>query len=271
MTTDKTALILAAFGTKHEQEEDFVAGMKATLEKRCPGVDVFIAFTSKIALENRLQRGQGGNALAQLLSELSGLGYAYVAVQSLHVAPGLEFDALKDITERFTGMPKGIRKTSVGYPLIYNDESAEKLANILAESLPKARKKDEAVLFVGHGSHTPSGTLAYPALQAFLYQNDPNLFVGTVEGMLTAKKILEMVKSKGIKTVWLCPLLTFCGTHVRRDIFGGENSWQKLFEENGITCALAEETLLARPGAVAMWQDNAALALFELSKNKKAE
>lgn len=268
MTTDKTALVLATFGTKHEQEQDFVTGMKEALEKRCPGTDVFIAFTSKIATEHRRKKGQAGNALAQILSELSGLGYANVAVQSLHVSPGLEFDMLKDITERFADMPKGIRKTVTGLPLIHNDESAEKLAAILVATLPQGRKKDEAVVFVGHGSHTPSGTLAYPALQAFLWQHDPNLFVGTVEGMLSAEKILAALHGRGIKKAWLGPLLAFYGTHVREDIFGGETSWRNTFEAGGIACAPMEETLLSRPGVAAMWLDNAASALNELQTKR---
>jgi sirohydrochlorin cobaltochelatase len=264
MNTDKIALVLAAFGTKHEQEKDFVAGMKNTLEKRCPGTDVFIAFTSKTAAEERRQRGMASNVLAQILSDLSASGYSNVSVQSLHVAPGLEFDMLKDITEWFAGMPKGIRKTAAGSPLIHNDESAEKLAGILVSALPETRKKNEAVIFVGHGSHIPAGTLAYPALQAFLWQKDPNLFVGTVEGMLSAEKILGMLQDRGIKKAWLNPLLAFCGTHVRRDIFGGGSSWEILFTENGITCAAMEATILARPEATTMWLDNAVSALRDL-------
>lgn len=267
MVTGKTALVLAAFGTKYEQEEDFVAGMKETLEKRCPETDVLIAFTSKIATGRRGKEGRAGNSLAQVLSELSSLGYANVAVQSLHVSPGLEFGMLKDVTGRFAGMPKGIRKTATGFPLIHDDKSAERLANVLAASLPPERKKDEAVVFVGHGSHTPSGTLAYPALQAFLWRSDPNLFVGTVEGLLSMEKVLALLREKGVRKAWINPLLAFHGTHVREDIFGGENSWKKKFEENGIPCAVMEKTLLARPEAVSMWVENALLALRELATN----
>lgn len=259
--TDKTALVLAAFGSRHEQAENFAANMKAALEKRCPNVDIFIAFTSKTATGNRRENGRAGNALAQVLSELASLGYVNVAVQSLHVAPGLEFDMLHDITGRFAGMPKGIRRTAVGFPLIHDDKSAEQLAGILTAALPPERKKTEAVVFVGHGARSLAGTLAYPALQAFLRQKDPNLFVGTLEGMFTRERILALLRDAGIENIWLNPLLASCGTHVRADIFGPENSWKTFFEENGISCAVMEETLFARPEAVAMWVDNAVLAL----------
>ncbi|CAK7027680.1 MAG: Sirohydrochlorin cobaltochelatase CbiKP [Desulfovibrio sp.] len=265
MPMKKTALVLATFGTKHDQEEDFVTNMQRALETRCPGTDVFIAFTSKLVSQERRKKGQAGNALAQILSELSASGYTHVAVQSLHVVPGLEFDMLKDITARFADMPKGIRKTGAGFPLIHDDQSAERLAGALLSSLPATRKPEEAVVFVGHGSHTPSGTLAYPALQAFLWQKDPNVFVGTVEGALTPEKILDQVKAKGASTVWLNPLLAFYGTHVMEDIFGEGKSWQTLFAQNGITCVPIHETLLARPEAVAMWTDNAVQTLEDLT------
>lgn len=264
MTTQKTALILAAFGSKHEQEKDFLADIKKTLESRHPGTDVFTAFTSRLVTRERRKKGQAGNTLAQILSELSSSGYVNAAVQSLHVVPGLEFAMLKDVTARFANMPKGLCKTGVGFPLIHDDASACRLAEVLASTLPAGRKKDEAVVFVGHGAHTPSGTLAYPALQAFLWLRDPNLFVGTVEGRLSAEKILGLVAARGIKKVWLNPLLAFYGTHALEDIFGGDESWQGHLARLGIECAPIRETLLDRPGAVAMWTENAIAALTAL-------
>lgn len=264
MSEKRYAVVLAAFGTTREQEEDLIGRMKEEMQRRHPGTDVFDAFTSRLVAADRHKKGWGANALPQVLAELSGLGYTHVAVQSLHVSPGMEFDMLSDITRRFTHMPKGMERSRTGLPLIHDDVSAERLAAALAADLPRERQPDEAVVFIGHGAKTPSGTLAYPALQAYLWRHDPALFVGTVEGSLGGEVILEMLRKRGVRTAWLVPLLAYCGIHVRRDIFGTGRSWRTIFEADGIQCIPVEKSLLARPAIMAMWLENATACLEEL-------
>ena len=259
-------MVLATFGTTHDQEDDFVEHIRNELAERHPEMDVFIAFTSRIVSAQRRKKGEAANALAQVLSELSGLGYTHVAVQSLHVAPGMEFAMLSDIAKRFADMPKGIRRTVVGHPLVYNDKNAERLAAVLSAELPESRAPEDAVVFVGHGAKLPSGTLTYPALQAYFWQRDANIFVGTVEGSLGAETIRDMLLARGIRKVWLAPLLAYYGAHARCDIFGEKDSWVSVLESAGIHCTPVEKALLARPSVTAMWVENAVKALEELEE-----
>lgn len=264
MAGKRYAAVLAAFGTTSGREGNFAERMKEELQRRHPETDVFDAYTSRLVAADRRKKGRAANALPQVLAELSGLGYTHVAVQSLHVAPGMEYEMLCDITRRFSGIPKGIERARAGLPLIHDDASADRLAAELAADPPPERQPDEAVVFVGHGAKTLSGTLAYPALQACLWRRDPALFVGTIEGSLDAESTVEALQKRGARKAWLVPLLVYCGTHVRQDIFGAGKSWRTVFEAGGISCVPVEKSLLARPAVAAMWLENALACLEDL-------
>lgn len=263
--TQKLALVLATFGSAREQEKDFVHGIKEEFERRHPGAEVFIAYTSRVVTAKRRKKGEAANALAQILAQLSVEGFSRVAVQSLHVAPGMEYEMLCDITRRFANMPKGIVQTVTGPPLICNDRRAEQVAALLASDLPVGRKAGEAVLFVGHGAKLPAGTLTYPALQAYLWQHDPALYVGTLEGSLSLEKLLGLLRRRGHDRVWLTPLLAYYGVHVADDMFGRKGeSWLTGLESAGFDCIPVETTLLARPAVVELWIESAVEAMETL-------
>ena len=264
MADKRYAVVLAAFGTTQERNDDFVEQMKTALQQHHVEADIFTAFTSTRMATARQEKGDACNTLSQTLTEISGLGYTHVVVQSLHVAPGMEFDSLREQIEHITSTPKGIKYACAGLPLIHNDASAEQLARVLTDTLPETRKPDEAVVFVGHGTKHPVGMLAYPALQAYLWKQDPNLFVGTLEGSLNADSVLAMLRERRVQKVWLVPLLAHFGTHAHRDIFNGGDSWQKTFEHGGLLCVPVQKALLARPDVVAIWIANAIRCLGEL-------
>ena len=261
MDDKRYAVVLAAFGTTREQDEELILPIKRTLQQQRPDVDTFVAFTSPFVTADKMEKGQAGKALTQTLAELSACGYTHVAVQSLHVVPGLEFDALCDTTRRYAHTSNTIQHTCTGHPLMHNDASVKRLAQELADDLPPERQPGEAVVFVGHGTKHASGALLYPALQGYLWQHAPSLFVGTLEGNLNTHTVLAMLRTQGLRKVWLVPLLACCGTHARQDIFGEKCSWQNSIEEGGFICIPVEKALLERPGVAAMWAENAMACL----------
>ena len=58
----------------------------------------------------------------------------------------------------------------------------ERVAEGLLKSIPKSRKPEEALVFMGHGSEHHPGDAVYAAMQYHLSKKDPNAYVGTVEG-----------------------------------------------------------------------------------------
>ena len=258
-------LILFTFGTTYDQDTDPLALVRKEISARHPDVTIHVAYSSAHVLKTLRAKGLPARNLAQVLADLMADGRTQIAVQSMHVVPGLEYDVAKDIVSRFQGMPKSAAKVTLGSPLLASHEDAKAAAAILAKSLPAERGKDDAVVFVGHGAISETGTLAYPALQCFLTQNDPKLFVGTIEGPFSLQLALEELKGAKAKKVWLVPLLTVVGDHAVNDIFGDEaDSWKQTLTKAGILVVPVRQGIGAIPELAALWADHADAALKEL-------
>ena len=115
-------------------------------------------------------------ALAKMMDEK----FTHVAVQSLHTIGGEEFHDLRRTVGAFKSMG-GFQKVILGYPLLATQEDMQRTVDAVLATIPKQRKKSEAVVLMGHGTHHPSNAF-YAALMFQLQLKDPNIFVGTVEG-----------------------------------------------------------------------------------------
>ena len=71
---------------------------------------------------------------------------------------------MRETVMRFQGMPKGIEKISVGWPLLTTNEDMQRAAEAVLKNIPQERKKNEAVVLMGHGTHHP-GNVYYPAYE----------------------------------------------------------------------------------------------------------
>ncbi len=266
---DKTALVLATFGSTVPQKEDPLGPVKEEMAKRFPQLPVFVAHTSVHVMKRLRAQGIEAKSLNQTLADLAASGYERVVVQSLHVTPGKEYDLVNTTAGLYPGLPKGGLKTRVGLPLIGGHADAEALAALLASGVPAAREAADAVIFVGHGAENPVGSLAYPALQAFLWQQDPAFFVGTVEGPYDAATVAARVKTlaaaQKTRRVWLVPLLTILGDHAQNDVFGTEEgSWKHALQAAGFEVLCQERGLFALPGVARLFADHAETALKAL-------
>lgn len=263
----KTALVLLTFGTTYEQTSDPLEPVRREITARHPDIPLSVAYSSAHVLKSLRAKGKPARNLAQVLADLSAEGYTHIAVQSLHVVPGLEADLAGEIITRFQDMPKGVTAVTLGVPLIGSHADAEAVAGLLYASLPAERTQDEGVVFVGHGAATGAGSLAYPALQCFLTKRDPRLFVGTIEGPFDVRDVQAKLTAAKVKRVWLVPLLTVVGDHATNDIFGDEEgSWKQTFSKAGIAAVPVKQGLAEVPGLAALWADHADAALKELQE-----
>lgn len=62
---------------------------------------------------------------------------------------------MRRVVGAFT-MMGGFERVILGYPLMATHEDMEATAAAVMASIPKARKKDEAVVLMGHGTNHPS-------------------------------------------------------------------------------------------------------------------
>lgn len=261
-STGKTAVVLATFGSTVANTEHSLAALRQELAARFPERPLFVAYTSEHVFRILRERGENVMNLNQRLADLSAQGYDEVVVQSLHVTPGKEFAGLQTLAAMYSSLPKGAMDIQVGPPLLGSHTGAEALAEVLTRSLPPERQKNEAVIFVGHGAESAEGSLAYPALQAFLQQRDQGLYVGTIEGPYSPEYLLGLMRARKVTRVWLVPLLTVVGDHARNDIFGPEeNSWAQTFTRAGLQVRTVERGLLDVPGVVELLADHVANTL----------
>lgn len=264
---NRTAIVLASFGSTVEQaraaEADFVRAAK----ERYPETHVVLANTARMVLRKNAEQGVIIPSLFRVLADLADAGYTHVAVQSLQLIPGAEFDGVAAVARSQAGLPKGIKKISVGAALLAANADCERLAAALPASLPKERAPSEPAIFVGHGTHHGTGGMVYPALQWHAARHDARLFISTIEGTPAQEDTLTALgKPAGKKnTVWLAPLLTLAGDHAVNDLYGDEDdSWEKTLTRLGWQVRRSPVPLLAVPEVRELFFAHLDAALGEL-------
>jgi sirohydrochlorin cobaltochelatase len=258
--TGKPAIVLAAFGTSTAAFDTY-NHFELQVRKRFPGHEIRWAFTShKVRHKVAQEKGQQLNDLPTTLRELKAAGYTRVAVQSLHLVPGEEWE--KKIVQESRKIP-GL-KVALGKPLLSSQQDQERVLKAVAQTFPKDLK-DTAVVLVAHGSPSPEGTAAYLAFARLLRSHYPhqNVFLGTVEGKPSRQEALEAVEKSTAATVVLMPFLFVAGEHVAKDILGDDpESWKsellkhRAYHIQGITKGLGYQD-----GIVNIYLDHLAQAL----------
>lgn len=223
LAAENPALVLTAFGTSTEAADTY-QHIDALAKKRFPEYGIRWAFTSHKVREKVRQRGQELKDLPQTLRELKAAGFSRVAVQSLHVVPGDEWE--KKVVEASRQVP-GL-KVVLGKPLLSSERDQARVLQALAKTFPPDLK-ETAVVLVGHGSPSPAGEGAYLAFEKLLRSRypDKNVYLGVVEGKPTREAALEAVNKSGAAAVIFMPFLVVAGEHVQKDILGDEpDSWK---------------------------------------------
>ena len=155
--TAKPAIVLAAFGTSTEAFETY-HHFEEKVKERFPDYEIRWAFTSrKVRHKLAQEKGQKLNDLPTTLRELQADGYTRVAVQSLHIVPGKEWE--KKVVAESRKIP-GL-KVALGKPLLSSEKDQQQVLEALAQTFPKDLK-DKAVLLVAHGSPRRRGNRYLP-------------------------------------------------------------------------------------------------------------
>ncbi len=231
----KTGILLVAFGSSEESAWVSFKNIESMTKSAYPDIPVRWAYTSHIIRKKLAVQGKvldsPETALARMLDE----NFTHVAVQSLHTIGGEEYHDLVRTVASFR-MMKGFRKISLGAPLLSTQENMERAVNAAVSIIPEKRKKNEAVVFMGHGTHHPANAF-YAALMFQLQLKDSNIFVGTVEGYPDIEVIKEMLNKKDIKKTYLIPFMSVAGDHAKNDMAGDEDdSWKSVLTKEGIEC-----------------------------------
>lgn len=232
----KKGILLVAFGSSMPEAQVSFKNIDKIVRKGFPGVPVRWAYTSHIIRNKLAKEGKKLDSTETALAKMMDEGFTHVAVQSLHTIPGEEYHGLVQSVRAFGMMSGGFERIMVGYPLLGTEDDLEKVAKAIIKNIPKDRKKQDAVVLMGHGTHHP-GNAFYAAMMYHFQQKDQNIFVGTVEGAPTIDDIKAVLIKKKIKKAYLMPFMSVAGDHARNDMAGDEDdSWTSILTKAGIKC-----------------------------------
>ena len=228
---NKDAMVVMSFGTTMKETRDktinpTIDAIKAAL----PGVKVVTAYTSHIIID-RVKANEGieiptpEKALEQLKAE----GYTRIALATLDVIPGMEYDYKTAIYRIYRDQ---FKKMTFGTPLLYwqgqeeQPDDTKDFAEAFATQLPKIGKQD-AVLVMAHGTPHPANAYYSVVQERFNALDKGKIFIYSVEGWPSLEDVIPKLKAEKVKNVTLMPMMMVAGDHANNDMAGDEDDSHK--------------------------------------------
>jgi sirohydrochlorin cobaltochelatase len=248
----KVGILLVAFGSSEASAQVSFENIQKKAAATFPDTPIFWAYTSHIIRHKLAKQGKHLDSPEVALGKMADEGFTHVAVQSLHTIGGAEYHDLRRIISGFKTM-KAFDKIILGYPLLSTQADMKIVTQAILSTIPKERKKNEAVVLMGHGTHHPSNAF-YAALMFQVQLQDPSVFIGTVEGYPGLDTIAPLLKAKNIKTLWLMPFMSVAGDHAKNDMAGDEDdSWKSILTQKGFDCRVVLKGTAEFDAFVNLW------------------
>lgn len=238
------AIIIVSFGTANLEGlkviEDFEAEVAAKFSK---GYHVYKAFTSSIISNLLLNKyGKVVPRLEEVLFRLNNEKYKEVYIQPLHIINGNEYNSIEKTIKEYD---YSFSKIILGEALIGSRSDEENYScNLICDVIKENIHEKDNILLIGHGSKTINHNV-YNCLKNNLKEKGyKNIYIGTLEGEVKKDDIVKALVKDNVKDITIIPILMLPGNHIKKDIFGDENSWKSLFENQGIIVKSLEKSLL---------------------------
>ncbi|QSH41825.1 sirohydrochlorin cobaltochelatase [Lentisphaerota bacterium ZTH] len=232
-----TAILLVAFGTSVPRAEIAYTNIDRLVKKNFPGIPVKWAYTSSIIRRKLAKQGKKIDSVEEALRKLYKAGYKKVAIQSLHITNGQEYQKIVSTAKEFFSPEFGFEKIKVGNPMLLSYGDLKYLVSAVRHTLPGDRRPQDAVVLMGHGNEKGIGDLSYVAAAYEFSKEDPKIFVGTVEGAPSFDDVKEQLIKAKVKKAFLIPMMVVAGDHAMNDMAGDEpDSWKSQLEKSGIQC-----------------------------------
>ncbi len=238
-----TAILLAAFGSRLPDASGALERMRQRTCELYPGFRVETALTSGTVRRHKGPLSRHGRSPEDILKGLARDGVRRLAVQSLHVIPGAEYQSLERLVEAMRAGPGrsgGFERIELGRPLLGNRADIRRVALTILTVLPPERAPNEAVLLMGHGTRGRANGV-YQDLADELRALDPLVLIGALESEPGLAAKVDELRALSTRRVHLMPLLFARGVHALRDMAGdmageGTNSWQAGLATAGFSC-----------------------------------
>lgn len=228
----KKALLVISFGTSYENtRQKNIEACERQLAACWGDREPFRAFTSEMIIRKLRQRdGLHIDNPQQALQRLAEAGYEDVAIQSLHIINGDEYEK---IASEVRACRHRFQRLVLGKPLLSSYGDYQQLLAALQMQMPPL-DANERVVFMGHGASHHSFS-AYACLDHVMAaQNFPAL-VGAVESYPEVDGLISRLQRQQIRKVHLMPLMLVAGDHAINDMASSEpDSWSSQIAAAGI-------------------------------------
>jgi sirohydrochlorin cobaltochelatase len=259
---DKTAIILASFGTTVPSGTESIVNIQKKIQEAYPGVPVKLTFTSNIIrsvwqkrqaeAEKWLDKGVPEEVLhvkniIHTFGELLEGGYRNIIVQPTHiffmeqshdlmqyVNAMRSIRTIKDKWKPFANIALGRPALGTIGPRYDYAKDMRKALETMAEDAALARREKAALVYMGHGNeHWPSSIYIEAEKMMREMYPDVKTYIGVVEGYPGIEEVVEALaeakgKSKTRKVV-LKPFMIVAGDHALNDMAGDdEESWKSV-------------------------------------------
>lgn len=235
----KTAIVLAAFGSRHKNALTSLNHITERVQSAYPDVPVRVAYTSKTIRGHMEKAGAAVDSVPQALDKLLAEGVTHVAVQSLHLVPGKEFHELLTLANELMLKDGGFNRVEIGFPLVAGETDIDTVAEAILSIGLEGKGDHDAVLFMGHGTRQLDGSVYYEALHSAFQERNKTVHMGVMEHQEASgiDVMINRFKQDGVKKAYLLPFLFGAGWHAARDMVGEEeHSWKSRLEAEGIKC-----------------------------------
>lgn len=263
-TAEKPAIVLVAPGASAKAADTYkYIGDK--VKERFPDHDIRWAYTST-SDKSMAEQQQEFPDLTRALADLKAAGLTRVAVQSLDVIPGEEWEKLGKISQEIPGL-----KIALGKPLLSSLADRKRLLDALAKEFPPD-SKDHAVLLVSPGSTDPAGMRENLSLYTLMLSKlkGKNVFFGVVEGPPAIKNALGGLKRSTAGKVTILPLLLLTGDPFVKALMGDKDSIKSdLLAARPYEIQAIDKGLGANDGVIHIYLDHLAGALDTFVEKKK--
>ena len=256
----KKALLVVSFGTSFEEALPAIVNIEETCKKAFPDYDFYRAFTSGMIIR---KWARTKNVIIhnpdEVMKRLVAEGYEEVICQPTHIINGLEYDKMMNMLLAYKDQIPTIK---VGTPLLTEEEDYKEACEIVMQELEKPLAKDEAFVFMGHGTEHFANS-AYSQFENMLRDlGHESTYVGTVEGFPSLDYVIRRLKIRDIKKVYVMPLMIVAGDHAHNDMAGDSpDSWVCQFENAGFEVCPIIKGLGEYPGIRRMYVEHAQKAI----------
>ncbi len=227
---NKDAIVVLSFGTTYKETRAKTIDATANaIAKAHPGVKVVTAFTSHIVIDHIIENEGKSDYMTpeQTLDQLKAEGYTRIALVSLDVIPGMEYNydvgVFHNYKEQFKAMTLG---TSLMYWQGQEEQPDDVLETMQAMDFPKY-KKGTAIMVLAHGTPQPANAY-YSVMQAKLKAlGRKDVHIYTVEGWPRLEDWIPKLKAHKVQKVVLMPMMMVAGDHASNDMAGDEEDSHK--------------------------------------------